>query len=139
MEIDRRSFISLGLGAGAGITLSPVIWKMMDDSVIWSQNWPWTPVPPDGEATYINTVCTLCPGGCGITVRKIDDRVVKIEGMKGHPVSNGGICLLGLAGPQLLYGPTRIKTPLVKQNGKSDPPDPMILINTLDLLYKGWF
>jgi anaerobic selenocysteine-containing dehydrogenase len=79
--------------------------------------WPWTPVPKDGEASYVNSSCTLCPGGCGITVRKIDDRAVKIEGMNGHPVNNGGLCIMGLSGLQLLYGPSRVKTPL-KRVGK---------------------
>jgi anaerobic selenocysteine-containing dehydrogenase len=117
MKIDRRCFLSLGVGAAAGTALSPLPWKSMDDSSIWSQNWPWTPVPPDGEVTYTDSTCTLCPGGCGISVRKIDNRVVKIEGQKNHPVNDGGICALGLAGPQLLYGPTRVKSPMKKING----------------------
>lgn len=112
MKIDRRSFLSLGIGGVAGIVLSPLPWKLMDDSAIWTQTWPWTPVPPKGEATYVNSACTLCPGGCGISVRKINDRAVKIEGIKGHPVNDGGICILGLSGLQLLYGPTRIESPL---------------------------
>lgn len=89
----------------------------MDDVSIWSQNWPWTPVPEDGEVSFVDSTCTLCPGGCGITVRKVNGRPVKIEGMAGHPVNNGGICILGLAGLQLLYGPTRVQTPL-KRVGK---------------------
>ena len=112
MKIDRRSFLSLGIGVAAGTALSPLPWKLTDDLSIWTQNWPWTPVPETGETSYVNTVCTLCPGGCGISVRKVEDRAVKIEGMKGHPVNQGGICALGLSGLQLLYGPTRIKTPL---------------------------
>ncbi|MCP4578693.1 MAG: molybdopterin-dependent oxidoreductase, partial [Deltaproteobacteria bacterium] len=87
------------------------------DSSIWTQNWPWTPVPKDGKVTHENTVCNLCPGRCGITVRKVGDRVVKIEGMEGHPVNDGGICLLGISGPQLLYGPSRIKAPLKRADG----------------------
>ena len=117
MKIDRRSFLSFLMGGAAGTALSPLPWKLMDDSSIWTQMWPWTPVPEDGEASYVNSSCTLCPGGCGITVRKIDDRAVKIEGMKGHPVNDGGLCILGLSGLQLLYGPTRVKTPL-KRVGK---------------------
>ena len=117
MKIDRRSFLSLGIGAGAGIALSPIPWKIADDASIWTQNWPWTPVPKDGEAKYVDSVCTLCPAGCGISVRKIDNRAVKIEGMKGAPVNGGGICILGLSGLQLLYGPTRIQSPL-KRTGK---------------------
>lgn len=117
MKIDRRCFLSLGIGAAAGTVLSPLPWKSMDDSSIWSQNWPWTPVPPDGEATHEDSTCTLCPGGCGITIRKIDNRVIKIEGRKGHPVNGGGICSLGLSGAQLLYSPTRLKGPMMKVNG----------------------
>jgi len=112
MKVDRRSFLSFVIGGAAGTALSPLPWKLMDDSSIWSQMWPWTPVPPDGEATYENSTCTLCRGGCGISVRKIDNRAVKIEGQPGHPVNDGGICILGVSGLQLLYGPTRIKSPM---------------------------
>ncbi|MGA6927640.1 MAG: molybdopterin-dependent oxidoreductase, partial [Desulfosarcina sp.] len=112
MKVDRRSFLSFVIGGAAGTALSPLPWKLMDDSSIWSQMWPWTPVPPQGEALYETSTCTLCPGGCGITVRKIDNRAVKIEGTKGHPVNDGRICLLGLSGLQYLYGPTRIQSPM---------------------------
>ena len=112
MKVDRRSFLSFVIGGAAGTALSPLPWKLMDDSSIWSQMWPWTPVPPDGEATYADSTCSLCPGGCGISVRKIDNRAVKIEGQAGHPINDGGICMLGLSGLQLLYGPTRIKAPM---------------------------
>ncbi len=112
MKVDRRSFLSFLIGGAAGTTISPLPWKLMDDSSIWTQMWPWTPVPEDGEASYVNSACTLCPGGCGITVRNINDRAVKIEGMKGHPVNDGRICIMGLSGLQLLYGPARVKTPL---------------------------
>lgn len=118
MKIDRRSFLSFLIGGAAGTTLSPLPWKLMDDSSIWTQMWPWTPVPADGAISYVDSVCTLCPGGCGITVRKIDDRAVKIEGMKGYPVNDGGICMLGLSGLQLLYGPRRVKSPLKRIGNK---------------------
>ena len=117
MKIDRRSFLSLGMGLSAGVALTPLPWKMMDDVSIWSQNWPWTSVPEDGKVAYEKTVCSLCPGGCGISVRKVNDRAVKVEGTPGHPVNNGGICILGISSLQLLYGPTRVKTPL-KRVGK---------------------
>jgi len=118
MKIDRRSFLSFVIGGAAGTALTPLPWKLTDDSSIWSQNWPWTPVPQKGETTYVKSTCTLCPGGCGISVRRVDDRVVKIEGMEGHPVNDGGVCTLGVSGTQLLYGPTRVQTPQKKVNGK---------------------
>ncbi len=116
MKVDRRSFLGLGLGAVAGIAVSPVGIKLTDDSSIWTQNWPWTPVPVDGEVTYESSVCSLCPGSCGISVRKIDDRPVKIEGLTDYPINDGGACLHGIAGLQYLYDPARVKTPL-KKNG----------------------
>ncbi len=112
MKIDRRSFLSFVVGGAAGTALTPIPWKLTDDSAIWTQMWPWTPVPANGEVAFTDTVCDLCPGGCGISVRKVDDRAIKIDGQSGHPVNDGGICLLGLSGLQLLYGPTRVKQPM---------------------------
>ncbi|MGD8740586.1 MAG: molybdopterin-dependent oxidoreductase, partial [Desulfobacterales bacterium] len=118
MKVDRRSFLAFALGGAAGTALSPLPWKLTDDFAIWTQNWPWTPVPEKGEISTVNSACTLCPGGCGISVKKVGERVVKIEGLKGHPVNDGGLCILGLTGAQLLYGPTRIRTPQKKVNGR---------------------
>ena len=117
MKVDRRSFLSFILGGAAGTALSPLPWKLTDDLAIWTQNWPWTPVPEKGEISYMTSACTLCPGGCGIAVKKSAERVIKIEGLEGHPVNDGGLCILGLAGAQLLYGPARIQTPLKRVNG----------------------
>lgn len=118
MKIDRRSFLSFVIGGAAGTALSPLPWKLTDDIAIWTQNWPWTPVPERGPVSFVNSVCTLCPGGCGITIRKVGRRVVKIEGTADYPVNHGGLCPLGLSGGQLLYGAARrIPAPLKKTDG----------------------
>ncbi len=118
MKLDRRSFLSFVIGGAAGTALTPLPWKLTDDLSIWTQMWPWTPVPPDGAYSYVSTTCTLCPGGCGIQVRLVDKRAVKIEGTPGHPVNDGGICPLGLSGLQLLYGPSRVDGPLKRTAGR---------------------
>ncbi|MCD6586243.1 MAG: molybdopterin-dependent oxidoreductase [Desulfobacteraceae bacterium] len=121
MKIDRRSFLSYTtaavLGGTAGSMLTPAPWKLIDDAAIWTQNWPWTPVPEDGEVTYKKSVCTLCPGGCGITVRLVNGRPIKIEGSKEYPVNKGSLCPMGISGLQYLYGPSRVTSPL-KREGK---------------------
>ncbi|MGD8882835.1 MAG: molybdopterin-dependent oxidoreductase, partial [Desulfobacterales bacterium] len=118
MKVDRRSFLAFVLGGAAGTALTPLPWKLTDDLAIWSQNWPWIPVPVKGEISYVTSTCTLCPGGCGISVKKVAERVIKIAGLQGHPVNDGGLCILGAAGAQLLYGPTRIQAPIKKINGR---------------------
>jgi len=120
MKIDRRNFLSFVIGGAAGTALSPLPWKLMDDVAIWTQMWPWTPVPEDGEVTYKTSTCTLCPGGCGISVRLIDDRPVKIEGLAGHPVNDGGICILGLSGLQLLYAQSRVNAPMKRVGNRGE-------------------
>jgi anaerobic selenocysteine-containing dehydrogenase len=76
MKISRRNFIALLAGGAAGIHITPLPWKVTDDIAIWTQNWPWLPVPPVGAFSHKKSVCTLCPGGCGIVVRKVDERAV---------------------------------------------------------------
>lgn len=102
MELNRRNFIKFLVGGVAGIHVTPLPWKLTDDSAIWTQNWPWVPVPPEGAFAAESTVCTLCPGGCGIEVRKVDERTVKIEGRTDYPVNPGGPCPVGMGGLQLL-------------------------------------
>ena len=42
-RISRRDVLKLAGGAGLGILLSPLPWKLLDDSAIWTQNWPLDP------------------------------------------------------------------------------------------------
>ncbi|MFP3870300.1 MAG: molybdopterin-dependent oxidoreductase [Syntrophobacteria bacterium] len=122
MQLDRRAFVKLIAGGVGGTLLSPLPWKLADDTAIWSQNWSWRPSPEEGAASKVNSICQLCPGGCGIRVRLIEkERAVRIEGNPTHPVNRGGVCPLGAAGLQLVYGPSRIETPLRQTGKRGDP------------------
>jgi anaerobic selenocysteine-containing dehydrogenase len=113
MQLDRRNFIKFLVGGVAGIHATPLPWKLTDDIAIWTQNWPWVPVPPTGEFSEVKSVCGLCPGGCGIAVRKVAERAVKIEGRTDYPVNPGGICPVGMGALQLLYNrDTRFTGPM---------------------------
>lgn len=103
LAINRRNFIKFMIGGAAGTALTPIPWKLADDVAIFTQNLPWVPVPAEGEFIHEKTVCKLCPGGCGIEVRKVGERAVKIEGRTDYPVNPGGICPQGAGGLQLLY------------------------------------
>ncbi|MFC1840413.1 molybdopterin-dependent oxidoreductase [Thermodesulfobacteriota bacterium] len=103
LAVNRRNFIKLAVGGAVGTGLSPLPWKLTDDTTIFTQNFPWVPVPEESKFTKVKSHCTLCPGGCGVEVRKSGKRAVKIEGRTDHPINPGGICPLGMGGLQLLY------------------------------------
>jgi len=113
MKFGRRAFLQFTAGAVGGSLLTPIPWKLMDDSAIWSQNWSWRPSPERGPITKKSSVCVLCEGGCGIQVRLVNGtRVIYVEGNPKHPVNQGGICPLGAAGAQFLYAPYRVSQPM---------------------------
>lgn len=117
LGMNRRNFIKLAVGGAIGTVLSPLPWKLTDDIAIWTENLPWVPVPSVGEFSYAKSVCTLCPGGCGIQVRKVDERAVKIEGRTDYPVNPGGICPMGASGLQMLYNEKARFTSPMKRTG----------------------
>lgn len=79
----------------------------------------WPAQPPvvargwaQGEERLIRSACLQCPGGCGIVVRVVEGRAVKIEGNPDFPTNQGGLCPKGLNGLQVLYDPDRVRGPL---------------------------
>lgn len=118
MGLDRRSFISLVAGGVVGSTLTPVIWKTLDDVSIWTQNWPWIPKLKYGEENKHAALCKLGSDAYGIKVKTVAGYPVAAEGDPEHPLSLGGICPLGAASVQLLYSPSRVKNPKLKDGDK---------------------
>ncbi len=91
--------------------LTPIPWKILDETAKWSQNWSWTPVPRTGIINFKYTTCTLCPMACGVRVRCIGNQPVSLMGIPNHPISGGGLCAIGLGGHLLPYHPSRLKQP----------------------------
>ena len=65
MKVTRRDLLVWSAGAAAGLLVTPVPWKLLDDTSIWSQNWPWISQPSRGSVEVKQSACTLCPNGCG--------------------------------------------------------------------------
>lgn len=64
------------------------------------------------QEKWVPSVCLQCPAGCGILVRVVDGRAVKIEGNPENPNNQGTLCPKGQIGLQILYDPDRIKGPM---------------------------
>lgn len=106
---SRRKFLQLGATGAAAMVLAGCM--------------PRQPValepyvfPPEeqlaGQATWYASTCRQCPAGCGIVVRIMNGRAVKIEGNAAHPLNRGRLCARGQAGLQLLYNPDRLTGPV---------------------------
>lgn len=126
MDLSRRTFL-IGAG-GAGIAAVALGAKGKALAKISR------PAPKIFDEKFVPSVCRQCPGGCGIMVRVVNGKAVKIEGNPKHPINYsviadmhsgkpgegvGGLCPKGAVGIQLaLYDPDRVKGPMKRTNPK---------------------
>ncbi|MGA2100023.1 MAG: hypothetical protein ABSG34_02915 [Candidatus Sulfotelmatobacter sp.] len=110
MKVTRRDLLVWSAGAAAGLVVSPVPWKVLDDVSIWSQNWPWIPQPARGPVEVKQSLCTLCPNGCGLRVRMAAGWPIGVAGLSTHPISRGALCPLGFGAHQLNWHPRRLRS-----------------------------
>ncbi|MFN3929637.1 MAG: molybdopterin-dependent oxidoreductase, partial [Thermoflexus sp.] len=70
---------------------------------------------------WVPTTCWIGKQDCGILARRINGRVVKLEGHPAHPRNRGTLCPKGVAQIISLYDPNRVKAPLIRTNEKGVP------------------
>jgi molybdopterin-containing oxidoreductase family iron-sulfur binding subunit len=64
------------------------------------------------QACSYASTCGACSAGCGLLVKSLDGRPIKLEGNPDHPVSKGGLCAAGQASLLGLYDRFRLQHPL---------------------------
>lgn len=109
MRLSRRTFLASLGGAAAGATTLGALAQVQQTPQQLLQEWS------QYEEEFRVSICQQCPGGCGILARVVDGKLVKIAGNPLHPVNQGGLCMKGLAGGQVLYDPDRIRSPLARE------------------------
>lgn len=114
MKLSRRSFLtSMGMAAAGSVGMAG--WaQIMEDPQAQLREWS------NFEEQFRVSICRQCTGGCGILVRVVDGKVIKIAGNPLHPVNRGGLCPKGLAGTQVLYDPDRIRTPMERDGPRGE-------------------
>ena len=116
---SRRDFLKL-MGAGAAFAAAGCARKPVEKVL------PYLRAPEEitpGNALWYASTCGECPAACGVLVRTREGRPIKLEGMKEHPLSRGGLCARGQASILNLYDPDRLKGPALvdRESGSKIP------------------
>lgn len=124
---SRRAWLA-GLGAlGAGVAIAgcrPRWTPPEDEPTGIARHKPYVPGAEafgTGEERFAMTSCAQCPAGCGLRVRVVEGRAVRVEGNPDNPINLGGIGPRGLSSLQVLYDPDRIHQPLIRRGGTLAP------------------
>jgi len=66
-------------------------------------------------------ICPICEAGCGLVVTTEDGQIKQVRANKEDVFSEGYICPKGVSLKELHEDPDRLRTPLIKKNGKHVP------------------
>lgn len=118
-RITRRRFLqgSALAGTAAGAWAGQRLMFGELESVVATH--PALAATPSVE-DFVPTTCWIGKQDCGIVARRIDGRVVNLEGQPEHPLNMGRLCPKGKAQITALYDPNRVKTPLIRTNAKGE-------------------
>ena len=72
----------------------------------------------DSGVKKTRTTCSYCGVGCQIYLHTKDNRVTKITGVEDVGPNYGSLCVKGRFGYDFINDPGRLKSPLIKENGK---------------------
>src|SRR5262245_32251771 len=107
-KISRRDFLKLAT-AGAATT---AVLTGCGPASRYVKREPYMKMPEytyNGLSTYYATTCRECAAGCGLIVRTMQGRAIKVEGNKNNPVNLGKTCARGQATLHGLYNPDRVE------------------------------
>src|SRR5215208_5302280 len=117
-KISRRDFLKL---ASVGAATTAVLTGCGPASRYVKRE-PYSRMPEytyNGLSTYYATTCRECAAGCGLIVRTMHGRALKVEGNPEHPVNRGKTCPRGQVTLQGLYNPNRVRGPVQHKRGEA--------------------
>lgn len=68
-----------------------------------------------------SSVCGFCSDGCNLTLWVGGDKIFRATSRRNDAVDEGWICDKGRYGYDIVNHPDRVKTPLIRKNGKLEP------------------
>ena len=70
------------------------------------------------EAEKVQTTCSYCGVGCQMVLHVKDKQVVRVTGVEDVGPKFGSLCVKGRFGYDFIHHPSRLKRPLIRENGK---------------------
>jgi len=70
------------------------------------------------ECKFVPSVCSYCGTGCGVLFEVVNGKIKKTLPMKSHPVNQGKLCIKGWNLHEHVNSFMRLKSPLVRENGR---------------------
>ena len=109
---------------------------MSSNSYSGSDLMPKGKVAREGNGVEIRqTICAICNpfSHCGVDAYVKDGVIIKVEGTKSHPHSEGTLCSKGAANREYIYNKDRLRTPLLRKGERgSDEFEPISWDEALD-------
>jgi nitrate reductase NapA len=108
MNTNRRDFLKqAALAAATGVLAGTMPRELVAAQAEGADGLIWQKAP-----------CRFCGTGCGVMVGIKDGRVVAVQGDLENPVNRGLLCAKGYHAGVALYGHDRLKTPMIRRNGR---------------------
>ena len=131
-KFTRRDFLKLGVLGTGTVVLAGC--KFPQRYVVLE---PYVHPPEEqltGQETWYASTCRQCGAGCGIIVRIMNGRALKIEGNPEDPFNRGKLCARGQSALQILYHPDRLKSAVKQDSRGSRAYTPLSWNDALSLL-----
>lgn len=115
MSVSRRRFIEGSVAAGGALAGAKFLFEGSETVGRVAEAAEKAPTED-----FFPTACWIGKQDCSMLARRIDGRVVKFDGLVTNPRNKGTLCPKGQAQIMAIYDPHRVKTPLIRTNGKGE-------------------
>ncbi|MEN8041309.1 MAG: molybdopterin-dependent oxidoreductase [Actinomycetota bacterium] len=112
LEITRRQFLASSIAGSALLGNA--------GSSKFAGKYPEPAWFAKGEVVTTYNYCDMCPWKCGIQVKSVDGKVIKIDGNPNDPKSRGMLCARGQGGVSFMNDPDRLRSPMIRTGERGE-------------------
>ena len=111
LDMTRRQFLATGLASAALVGPS---------RNLLARSYPDPPWFATGDVVTTYNYCDMCPWKCGIVVKSVDGRVIKVDGNPLDPKARGKLFGRGQGGVSFMDDPDRLQAPMIRTGERGE-------------------